>query len=143
MSSVNQTNLTQSNESYSSEKKLVFYFELVAISTGILGNVVSFFIFIRPNLNRKSNTGFLYAILCVLNVLRIVEYDLYIYSSVNRSFKSYYPCFIENIARKTLNDALTWMQALISFDRFILIVFPHKAYILAKKVFLMFTDSLI
>ena len=142
MSSVNETNLTQSNGSYSSEKKLIFYFELVAISTGILGNVVSFFIFIRPNLNRKSNTGFLYAILCVLNVLRIVEYDLYIYSSADKSFKLY-PCFIENIARKTLNDALTWMQALISFDRFILIIFPHKAYILAKKVFLMVTDSFI
>ena len=142
MPSVNQTNLTESNESNSSEKKLIFYFELVAISTGILGNVVSFFIFIRPNLNRKSNTGFLYAILCVLNVLRIVEYDLYIYTSVNRSLKNV-PCFIENIARKTLNDALTWMQALISFDRFILIIFPQKAYILAKQVFLMVTDSFI
>jgi hypothetical protein len=74
--------------------------------------------------------------------LRIVEYDLYIYTSVNRSLKNV-PCFIENIARKTLNDALTWMQALISFDRFILIIFPQKAYILAKKVFLMFTDSFI
>lgn len=42
-----------------------FYLQLVAVPVGVIGNLVSIFIFTRPKLNRKTNTGFLYTILCI------------------------------------------------------------------------------
>lgn len=120
------------------DDKLKYYFQMVTISTGIFGNIISFIIFTRPHLIRRNNTGFLYAILSVLNVLTILEYDFYLYSN-NLSFlftKMMGPCYLEAFVRACLNDTLVWMQVLISFDRFILIIFPRKAHVLTKRVFL-------
>lgn len=120
------------------DDKLKYYFQMVTISTGIFGNIISFIIFTRPHLIRRNNTGFLYAILSVLNVLTILEYDFYLYSN-NLSFlfkKMMSPCYLEAFVRACLNDTLVWMQVLISFDRFILIIFPRKAHVLTKRVFL-------
>ena len=118
------------------DDKLKYYFQMVTISTGIFGNIISFIIFTRPHLIRRNNTGFLYAILSVLNVLTILEYDFYLYSNyLSFLFKKMMdPCYVEVFVRACLNDSLVWMQVLVSFDRFILIIFPRKAQILAKRV---------
>ena len=126
------------NTNFAVEDKLTYYFQMATISTGIGGNIISFIIFTRPHLIRRNNTGFLYAILSVLNALTILEYEFHLYSNY-LSFlykKMMDPCYLEAFVRACLNDTLVWMQVLISFDRFILIVFPRKAHILTKRVFL-------
>lgn len=134
----NDTNYFQNiSDNFWNSQKFVYYFQMATISTGILGNTISFIIFIQPHLNRRSKTGFLYAILSVLNVLRILEYDFYLYTHTTNFYgsASIYPCNIEAFVNACLHDALTWMQVLIGFDRFILIMIPKKAFIMTKKVF--------
>jgi hypothetical protein len=41
----------------------------------------------------------------------------------------------------SLLDSLIWIQILISFDRFIVVVFPAKSKIMTKKVFLLFPND--
>ena len=44
--------------------------------TSVVGNIISLFIYTRPNLNKKTNTGFLYGWLCILNILTVVYYSV-------------------------------------------------------------------
>ena len=51
---------------------------------GIVGNVISLFIFSRPCLNRKTNSGKLYAFLCLLSLIIIV------YEMSDRKLESFF-----------------------------------------------------
>ena len=105
-----------------------YYFLLAMISIGILGNAISLFIFISPNLNKKTNTGFLFSILCASNIVYIlVEFSAIV-------FKANLPRMIFPYIQITMPDIILWMQVLISFDRFV-IVFYHSKNIMTKKVF--------
>lgn len=106
-----------------------YYFQLAMISIGILGNTVSLFIFISPNLNKKTNTGFLFSILCASNIVYIlVEFSVIIFHANS-------PRMIFLHIQITMPDIIIWMQVLISFDRFV-IVFYHSKNIMTKKVFI-------
>lgn len=112
-------------------RRYLFY---AIIPVGLIGNFISLLIFTRPNLNKKTNTGFLYSIFCVLNILTIVEY-VFIYKPMNIfHYNVTLPCKLEPFLQKSLLIFLSWMQVLISFDRFLLVIFPVKSKIMAKKV---------
>lgn len=130
---LNQTNATISY-SHQLTKKLDYYVILLTLPLGLVGNLISFLIFIRPCLNKRTNTGFLYSILCVLNILTIIEYNLIAYSNLSLKFTFDLPCRLEYFSRELLADSLTWMQAMISLDRFVLIFFPGRANFMTKKV---------
>ena len=115
--------------------KVHFYMLIVVIIFGIIGNLISLFIFTRPNLNKKTNTGILYTLLCIFNLLTFIEdistthfFELFgnIYISL--------PCNIEPFLRRSLYQILSWIQVLICFDRFFLVIYPTKAHIMRKKV---------
>lgn len=112
-----------------------YYFQLTIFSIGLLGNLVSLLIFIRPNLNKKTNTGILYIIICAVNLF-------YFINSFIDNCRSLFDCNVQlpneflTFIQNSLPDLLTWIQVLISFDRFIMVVFPIKK-ILTKKVFLL------
>lgn len=106
-----------------------YYFQLAMISIGILGNTVSLFIFISPNLNKKTNTGFLFSILCASNIVYILVEFSAIVCHANL------PRMIFSHIQFTMPYIIIWMQVLISFDRFVL-VFYHSKNIMTKKVFL-------
>lgn len=111
-------------------RRYIFY---ATIPIGLIGNSISLFIFTRPNLNKKTNTGFLYSILCVLNLLTISEYAFILHSHYfNYSVKLY--CHLEFFIGQSLIYSIVWMQVLICFDRFILVIFPAKSKTMAKKV---------
>ena len=113
---------------------ICYYMQFVVIPGGLVANLVSIFIFTRPNLNQKTNTGFLYMILCILNIVKILfrtvfkQWERFVEFRFNLHFNSEY--FIDNVILQTLS----WSQALISFDRFISVFSPIKGVrIMAKK----------
>lgn len=101
---------------------------------GIVSNVISLLIFIRPNLNKKTNTGFLYSILCVLNIITFIDNGHETLSTKHFALVIKLPSKLRPFIKAVLLDSLLWMEILISFDRFIVVVFPAKAKIMTKKV---------
>jgi hypothetical protein len=113
------------------------YYQRVMCPIGIIGNFISLLIFIRMNKKRKTNTNILYSILCVLNILLTIESNFLRRINSFAAYNFYFElpiCQLENFIRLALFDSISWMQVLISFDRFILIVFPAKAQLISKKV---------
>lgn len=110
---------------------------------GIVSNIISLLIFTRPNLNKKTNTGFLYSILCVLNIITFIDNGYQTFSLKYRVLIFKFPSSLKSYISASLVDSLLWIEMLISFDRFIVVVFPTKAKIMAKKVFLLFSNSII
>ena len=113
--------------------RILYYYRTALIPFGIVSNIISLLIFIRPNLNKKTNTGFLYSIICVLNIITIAE-DTFVYRPKFFNYNITLPCNLEVFIRKCLVDSLPWVQVLICFDRFIATAFPGKAKIMSKKV---------
>lgn len=113
---------------------ITYYFLFVTMPFGFLGNFISIFIYIRPNLNRKTNTGFLYSWLCVTNMIAIAWYMFVFRSNLLFDYTvTMMPCGISNFLRRTTLNAVPWMQAIISFDRFMAVVFPSNRF-MKKKV---------
>ena len=106
------------------------YYTNVIDTIGILGNVASLIIFIRIYLNRKSNTCILYTFLCGINILYIFNKNLNLFK-----FKIDLSAQVNKYTQNSLDFLLAWMQVLISFNRFIYVVFQSKAKIFEKKVF--------
>ena len=114
--------------------RILKYSVISIISIGIIGNLISLLIFTRPCLNSRTNTGKLYALLCVINLVAFVyviavrDPETFFFYRVHWPFESEY--FIENI----LLQILSWIKVLITFDRFVSAVFPVKGYrIMLKK----------
>ena len=104
------------------------------MSFGIIGNVISLFIFYRPCLNRKTNSGRLYALLCWLNLI------ILIYNLAGRTldipfaFKFHLPRYTEFFINIILLQYWSWIQVFITFDRFIGVFYPIKGVrIMGKK----------
>ena len=115
-------------------QKVEFYALILTVLIGIPGNVISMFIFIKPCLNNKTNTGLLYTLLCTFNLLVIIYNIL-----VTNSFKLFQyaiilPLKLEYLIQTILLQILSWSQVLITFDRFIAVVYPIKGVqIIGKK----------
>lgn len=121
---------------------LSFYMLLIIFVVGVPGNLLSLFIYTRPSLNRKTNTGFLYTWLCFLNLIAIFQniflvrpQNLFGYSAPRS------PCGLFDFIRRVCYNSVSWMQVFISFDRFIHVVLPGKAYLMKKKVQTIFLQS--
>ena len=114
--------------------ELSFYLHLVTVPVGFIGNLAAIFIFTRPRLNRKTNTGFLYTILCIFILVKILyqaifkKWDHYIEFSI----KIQYEC--EALIEYLIVQMLSWIEVLIVFDRFIAVFSPIKGVrIMSKK----------
>ena len=131
--SLNQTNQTSF---YSLGLEIQYNLRICINIFGIVSNFISFLIFIRPNLNKKTNTGFLYSILCVLSIITFIDDAHKTFSSKYQLLILILPSRLKPFISGSLLDSLIWIQILICFDRFIVVVFPAKAKIMAKKVIL-------
>ena len=111
--------------------KVNFYILIVVIIVGFIGNIISLFIFTRPNLNKKTNTGILYTLLCIFNLLilsTIHFFEIFGYQLMSL------PCNTGLFMKQSLYQILSWIQVFICFDRFFLVIYPTKAHIMRKKV---------
>src|SRR5579883_3034452 len=113
----------------SSVNTTFLYYSLWLIwPVAVVGNLVSLYIYTRPNLNKKTNTGFLYGWLCVINVIAVLEYTFVYRSQSLIGYKILtYPCGFEIYLHRTFLNSIAWMQVLISLDRFVVIMYPRKA----------------
>lgn len=116
--------------------QLVDYFLLVTVPLGIVGNLVSCLVFAtRPRLNNsKTNVGFLYAWLSLVNLLSILYYALVYRSRTLFNYSVDMPCGLDDFLRRTTLNAVPWMQVVISVDRFVVVVYPSKKQFFSKKV---------
>ena len=96
-------------------QSLNFYMLILIILIGVPGNLLSLFIFTRPRLNRKTNTGFLYTWLSLLNLITIsaclfINRPQYLFGY----FFPKYPCGLADLIRRTCFSSVSWMQVQIS-----------------------------
>lgn len=113
---------------------IYYYPIIIGLPIGIIGDVFSFYIYTRPNLNKKTNTGFLFAFLCLLNICFMLGFVLFNRSKNLFGFTFYLSCGINSYIFRLAFCLVPWMQVIISFDRFISVVFPLKKQIMSKKV---------
>lgn len=113
---------------------VLYYPVLISLPIVIIGNLFSFFIYTRPNLNKKTNTGFLFAWLCLLNICFMLIIVLINLSKSLFGFQANLPCGLSSYIFRMGYCLVPWMHVIISFDRFISVVFPIKMRIMSKKV---------
>ena len=113
--------------------KIVFYLSILTISIGIPGNIISILIFIKPCLNNKTNTGFLYTFLCALNSIAIIYNVSVTNSYLLFQYCVYFPLYTEFLIGNILLQFMSWTQVIISFDRFIAVLFPIKGVRIMRK----------
>lgn len=113
----------------------ILYFPvLVALPIGVIGNLFSFYVYTRPNLNKKTNIGFLYAILCIANLTLILYFVFVFIPSDLFGYTVTLPCGMVLYLLRVVYCLVPWMHVVISFDRFVLVVFPLKKDKINKKV---------
>ena len=116
-----------------------FYLQLVTIPVGIIGNLAAIYIFTRPRLNRNTNTGFLYTILCVLNLIKIL------YQAIFKRWDNYLdynikiPLTFEMLFENLIVQMLSWIEVLIGFDRFIAVFSPIKGVRIMRKKWVLYS----
>ena len=113
---------------------ILYYPVLATLPIGLVGNLFGLFIYIRPNLNKKTNTGFLYACLCVLNLVFMLHFVLVFQSGWLFGYTVRMPCGLSMFLFRSSLCLVPWTQVIISFDRFISVVYPRKVSIMSKKV---------
>ena len=141
-------NYTDNNTTYSTYLKYViqlniiyekieFFAWILTILIGIPGNFISILIFVKPCLNNKTNTGLLYTLLCTLNLLVILYNVLVTNSYTLFKYGIILPLRLDYFIQTILLQILSWSQVLITFDRFIAVVYPIKGVrIMSKKLVL-------
>ena len=110
------------------------YFHAVEIPIGILNNFISLLIFIRPNLNKKTNTGFLYSWLCILNIVTMVFYCTLFRGNTVFNLTISAPCGLIIFFQRILLNMISWLQVYICLDRFVAVYYPTKIAFMSKKV---------
>ena len=122
--------------------KIQFYVLILTISIGIPGNIISILIFIKPCLNNKTNTGLLYTLLCVLNMVAILYNFFATYSSMFFIYEILLPLRAELFIGYIQLQFVAWSQVLIAFDRFIAVVFPIKGVRIMSKRWVLYSITL-
>ena len=114
--------------------KINFYSMVTLIPIGIIGNLISLFIFTRPSFNQKTNTGLLYTLFCVVNLITIVYEASFRNADDFIEFSIKLPLSIQIFFERVLLQCLSWIQVIISLDRFIFVLYPVKGFqIMSKK----------
>ncbi|CAF0879695.1 unnamed protein product [Brachionus calyciflorus] len=113
-----------------------FIYLVIIIPFGFIANCVSIWIYLRPNLNKKSNTGFLYLCLSIMNIISLLNYAFIVRSRNLFGYTIDVTCGVDDYIRRNIFNATSWIQALISFDRFLFIFFPAKNKLFSQKKYL-------
>ena len=113
-----------------------YYGLWIIFPTCLVGNIISLYIFTKPKLNKKTNTGFLYMWLCALNLITVIYYCLIYRGSTLFKYAINLPCGVESYIRRTFLNSITWIQVVICLDRFIAVVYPIRRKLMRKKVHL-------
>lgn len=114
------------------------YYLIVSSSIGIPGNLISLIIFCRLVFTNKTNMGFLYA--CQTSVdLFLLMANLFLIRSTPLIFASNLTnltdstCKLITFLKRFCNHASSWMTVIITFDRFIFVIYKTRFRWLQRK----------
>ena len=120
-----------------------FYSLVTLIPIGIVGNIISLFIFTRPSFNQKTNTGLLYTLFCGINSITLIYVAAFknvgSFTNFNIKLPFDFQIYIENI----LLQSLSWVQVIISVDRFIAVLYPVKGVRFMSKKWVLLSIMLV
>ena len=116
-----------------------FYSKVTLIPIGIIGNLISLFIFTKPSLNQKTNTGLLYTLFCVVNLITIVFTAAFKNAKSFTEFNIELPLSLEVYIEFILYQCLSWVQVVISVDRFIAVLYPVKGVRFMSKKWVLYS----
>lgn len=129
------SNITDYLNYLNSVRDLVTYYPtLITLPLGLIGNIISILTFSRPNLNKKTNSGFLYIWLCAFNLCLILYFTFVFESTILFDYSVSFPCGVSNYLFRSIWCFVPWMQVIICVDRFIVVFFPIKKALMSKKV---------
>jgi hypothetical protein len=115
---------------------LNFYFSTCVVPIGLLLNICTAIIFSRKNLNRNCYLGYLYSILCILNILAlsnsIIITQLLPFYDIDLLIISDLSCKFLSLWRNFLLQCPSWQQAFVSFNLFMNVYFPKRFTFLKK-----------
>ena len=127
---------------YNKTNEIGFYLLLVTVPVGLIGNLAAIFIFTRPKLNRNTNTGFLYTILCIFNIIKILYQAIFKRWTIHSKFKIKLHFNGETIIEYVILQMLSWIEVLIVFDRFIAVFSPIKGVRIMRKKWVLYSINL-
>lgn len=113
--------------------KISFHYLIIIIPFGFVANIFSIFIYTRPNMSKETNTSFLYMCLSIMNIISLVNYTFIVRSRNVFGYTVVMPCGIANFIRRNIFNSTSWIQPIISFDRFLYVFYPIKCKQLGKK----------
>lgn len=141
--------------------RIVFHYLVVTVPLSMITKLISFYIYTRPNLNHKTNTGLLYLIFSIINFASLFVMMFIVRPSLLFGYQFNFICGLDDFIRTNTFNLSSWMQVswfrlkfvcvnsktfitmliklfifkkvLISFDRYILISYPSKVAIMLKK----------
>jgi hypothetical protein len=118
------------------DDRILFYYIVITVPLSLITKVVSVYIYTRPNLNKKTNTGLLYLIFSILNGIALLVIIFIARSNIILGYQFNFVCGLADFIRTDVYNFSNWIQVLITFDRYILISYPSKVSIMLKKKFL-------
>ena len=119
--------------------RINFYSMVILIPIGIVGNIVSIFIFTRPCFNQKTNTGRFYSLLCVVNLITIVFVTAFKNENDFTKYSIPLPLSTEKFIENIMYQSLSWIQVIISVDRFIFVLYPVKGVRFMSKKWVLYS----
>ncbi|RNA42969.1 FMRFamide receptor-like [Brachionus plicatilis] len=120
-----------------------FYYLLVIIPFGFFANILSIFIYTRPTMNKETNTSFLYMCLSIMNIISLLNYTFIVRPRNIFGYTVEMTCGLTGFIRRNIFNSTSWVQPIISFDRFLFVFYPVKCKQLGQKKNILFLMSLV
>lgn len=121
-------------------KQINIYFSGCVVPIGIIFNLISLIVFIRHRMNTKTNMGIYYSSLAIYDSLALTNSILFIQFlpslGINLPSLSVFGCHFLSIYRRSVIQSPSWMQVIITFDRFRSVCFPTKFIFMEQKRFI-------
>ena len=116
----NSLNSKQSalDQAISIQVKIHYWIVVIIIPIGIFLNLISIYIFSKPNLN-KTKMGFFYNMLCISNIIVLLYYLFFMDTKITMGYEltlmSDLGCKLITFVRRFLREVPTWIEAFIKF----------------------------
>lgn len=117
---------------YQLSDDIAFYYLIIAVPPSLLAKLIAIYIYTRPKLYKKTNTGFLYMWLSITNAFVILVFVFVVRSDQIFGY-DIQVCGLNDFIKMNLYNMSSWIQVLISFDRYILVSYPAKVALMRKR----------